>query len=230
MTKAKELTSCFSSELPYPTQPTNSDRFRTFESVVTHAEASLKGANPELVKPLQDDRDAAQPRYVELYEYFCKENAAKVARLLVSRGHKELIIAFDECGALNVSPNVANSMSIMAVWRIVKAADQFSTQLWDGFAFWHTYLDTSSSVFALVPPKGKLAPSERLVASLEPLPPFVYLGFNQMWESGTKSPQEALKIAYIKRMGRPVSCYALAIDIYPQLSTSYGVRLVSTLR
>ena len=95
-------------------------------------------------------------------------------------------------------------MSLIALLRIIKASDKFDMQ---DITIWYLLLDTSSSVSDLAP-FGPNASSFRLTKALSLLPPWTYLGFNQMVDVGhskVKKPDDVLKVGHQKTYGRPVS-------------------------
>jgi hypothetical protein len=155
----------------------------------------------------------------DLYKTLCLNSARRVAKLLGGQ-HQHVVIGFDECRHLNeatdpesVKPNT--KMSLLALQRIIKAADDWQTEL-DHVKFWYTLLDTSSSVFDLFPRKGG-GNSTRLATSLNPVAAWPYLGFDQMVPSdfrGTLTPLQACEIDVLSKYGRPV-CVSSVSSVPP---------------
>lgn len=159
-----------------------------------------------------DQRDPLfeAPRWHEnLFTQFCLEGfQALDAKVQALNKNDRFFIALDECGALGeFDPDdllPSNSMSLIAMQRIFKAADILQTKT----VFWFLELDTNPKAFLLAP-SGPRAGSERLRDGLVPLNPFVYLGFNQMaGHVSMKHPNEVLKLRHLKMYGRPVSAPA----------------------
>lgn len=95
-------------------------------------------------------------------------------------------------------------MTLIALQRILKAADSF-VGTFQPITFWFLLLDTTSSAHMLAP-SGPQAASWRLTSTVVPLPPFVYLGFNQMArELELKTAGQAMDLEHLKQFGRPVS-------------------------
>lgn len=100
----------------------------------------------------------------KLFRLLCLRPAQQFLELLQGLGKDCFVLAIDECSALN-SSRVPTSdhraqygMSLIAMQRIIKAADEFKLAI----PFWLLLLDTNSSVLELVPPT-KLSSSHRLV-------------------------------------------------------------------
>jgi hypothetical protein len=97
-------------------------------------------------------------------------------------------------------------MTLIALQRIIKAYDEFVSDV----LFWFLLLDTNSCVVDLFM-GGKEYSSRRFHRGYISLPPWTFLGFNQMVEhTSTLLASEdihtrALSIKYLKTHGRPVS-------------------------
>jgi hypothetical protein len=107
----------------------------------------------------------------ELYNQFCLADAKRLAEILHPLGYNHMVIGFDECRILNQANKKERGdshlkMSLVALQRAIKAADNFPVS---NFSFWYTLLDTSSSIFDLVPQRGKDASSHRLTHTLDPV-------------------------------------------------------------
>jgi hypothetical protein len=196
-------------------EPFASQRHGAFAAIVRDATQML-AMNPELHTPM-----GAEPEtwHVKLYEAFCRTYAKELAKRLQVWKYQHMVIGIDECRHWDEAyyadrghPN--HKMSLVALNRIIKAADSFQVELL-GFTYWFTLLDTSSSVFDLVL-RRENAPSNRLASTLDPAPIWPYLGFNQMVESQRQTPQSAIAsqtpdhactIEWLQMYGRPVRCF-----------------------
>lgn len=185
--------------LDTPTEVERSPRFQSFQEVYTDAITMLKGNMSNIIgyRKLENGSKRFAPEYHHLlYTTFCIENSQKLSRILSQRGCRKFIIAFDECSGLH--------MSLIALQRIIKAADQFN---YHGVTIWYLFLDTNSSVVDLAP-VGPDASSYRLTEKLTPLSVWPYIGFNQMVDETHTQIQTAadvLSLGHLKVYGRPVS-------------------------
>lgn len=172
---------------------------------------------------------------------------------------RRFFIALDECTALGESnpydPNgqmrmlPEDEILLGAMWRILKAADilhtkrKTNTNTNTNTKFWFLLLDTDPGPF--LRPPGSTGRKEKLRA----LPPFVYLGFNQMAPKvmgkemergmekgkekgkgkGTRYPREALQLKYLKMYGRPVSLLLLESNHHALLIMMFLFLLNSNL-
>lgn len=149
-----------------------------------------------------------------LYRVLCLPYAKQLAQVLRDINHKFFVVAFDECSYLGIRKSTQGSeysrrslwgMSLIALLRIIKASDNFDMQ---GISFWYLLLDTSPSVSDLAS-YGPNAPSYRLTKELSLLPPWTYLGFNQMVDvghsKGIMTPADVLSVSHQKKYGRNVS-------------------------
>lgn len=92
-------------------------------------------------------------------------------------------------------------MSLIAMQRIFKAADSFETKV----KFWFLLLDTDPKVY-LSAPSALAVPSSRIGRRYSSLPPFVYLGLNQMaHQVRIATAGESLSLKHLSKFGRPVS-------------------------
>lgn len=199
-------------DLDDPTSPLNSKRHRAFTEIVGRAKALLACGPSSLSSRKRKIPDANTDdekwKDVDVNKYY-KDKAQELAERLSNLGHHYLIISFDECRLLNSrlsgSPRERwdREMSLTALQRVIKAADQHEP---DSFKYWFTFIDTNPSAFLLVPPRGNDAPSTRLAQTLDPLPPWPFLGFDQMApEKLSTKPIDALALQHLKAFGRPVS-------------------------
>ncbi|KAI0699244.1 hypothetical protein BC835DRAFT_1331864 [Cytidiella melzeri] len=204
----EQLTGCFPDTYEFNTTSLPSARFKAFDAVSRHAREMLKTNSTQLATAFRNAEKSQNQHLDEdllddVYVMFCLKPALKVSQQLLDRQHTRLIIAFDECCSLNVSEASRNPMSLLPIWRVTKAADRHFSKN-DLFHFWHFFMDTNLSVSSLVPPSGRLAPSARLVQTLTPLPPFTFLGFDQMSGKPSSTPKGALCLSKVKLMGRPL--------------------------
>jgi hypothetical protein len=211
--------------LDTPTNIANSSRYRCFTEVEAKAENLLRENQSHIIAsrfptPLlgNDDTFAPADWHIRLFKCLCLPYATELAKVLKNMRQRYFILAFDECSELGLyqhpgggrhpwSPNWG--ISLIALQRIIKAADTFSDL---PITFWFLLLDTSSSIFDMVP-HGPGAPSNRLTKELLPLPPWLYLGFNQMVAAnvmaGIQKPTDVLSVQHSKTYGRPVSADTL---------------------
>lgn len=143
----------------------------------------------------------------DLFEKLCVDGFKALNNKLVALERDHFFLALDECAALgppakSQDTEASSRISLIAMQRILKAADTLDTKV----QFWFLLLDTNSKAYLLAP-SGPRASSSRLVGKLATLPPFVYLGFNQMAHGTTiKTARQALSVEHLQRFGRPVSC------------------------
>ncbi|EIM81087.1 uncharacterized protein STEHIDRAFT_150135 [Stereum hirsutum FP-91666 SS1] len=139
-----------------------------------------------------------------LFQKFCTKGFNDLNDKLVALGHDTFFLTLDECAALGettepVDIDPLSHITLIAMHRILKAADTLNTKV----QFWFLLLDTDPSRY-LREPSGPRNSSSRLVRPLLPLPPFVYLGFNQMAHGiKIRTAREALSIKHLQRFGRP---------------------------
>jgi hypothetical protein len=190
--------------------PTDPWRHHTLSTIVSKAVQSLK-CNAELCQSGPTCRSDDIKWHHELFETFCLDPVRRVAKMLKGQ-HEHVIIGFDECRHLNETPfeertSPSSRMSVVALRRIIKSADAYH---FANIKLWCTLLDTDSSIFCLIPP-NRVGDSNRLTGSLSPLPPWPYLGFDEMVLRdfvGTPTPLYACKVDHLKMYGQPV-CSAL---------------------
>jgi hypothetical protein len=157
----------------------------------------------------------------QLYKLFCAESAADLSKMLQERGHNRFVLGFDECTLLDAVGSTARNgapirypldgMTLMALRRIIKASDKFTTP---AFRYWHFLLDTNSSTDVLYPRKSSRVESFYLIDSYKPLPPWHYFEFDCMLKQGLEELANAgeltnvpdtLRIQLHRLYGRPVS-------------------------
>ena len=164
-----------------------------------------------------------------LYERFCGNSAKKLNQPLATRGYKRFFVAFDECNGLgqhapSEREELLDYMSLTAMRRIMKAGETSK-------GIWYILCDTTSTVSDLVPRKGPNASSVRLDTRLDPLPPWIFYGFNHMLKprlrNGTPSPLDACTFGHLKMYGRSVSRFSFICDI-SFLSETLYLFIIST--
>ena len=207
-------------ELNLPTDPNRSSRNECFAMVKIEAESRLSQNMEELLElrpqspKSNTDHNSDSTWHQKLFSKFCADSVKRLSSELQRFGQDTFVLGFDECSELsavniayNFPPNRAPlwDMSLIALLRIIKAQDRFDSS---GVTFWYPLLDTASSIYALHP-FGPNAPSFRLTKALTPLPPWLYLGFNQMAPDksviSAKTARQLIAIEHLKMYGRPVS-------------------------
>jgi hypothetical protein len=177
----------------------------------------LDSPNPSMKNDHTRIKSAASAAdwHSQLFECFCSKYMEELAMILKKRQSKYFVFAFDECsqlGLLHKPPSDKQpswhpqwGVSLVELERIIKAGDRFNPH---NIIFWFLFLDTSPSLFTLLPHVPN-TPSFRLTKNPVPLPPWVYLGFNQMvganHSEGIQKPIDALGMDHLKAYGRPVS-------------------------
>jgi hypothetical protein len=207
---AKDCLGCF--VLDRLDEPHPSTRHTTFENIASRAETLLKEFEDQYNSSIRLPDTDPVDWYNVIYETLCKGPADTLAKTLLHLNHHRLVIGFDECTLLKQASTIygrttRSNMSTKAFQRIIKAADYFPT---DGFAYWLVFLDTSSSVFKLIPPR-KDAPSARFTGQLDPLPIWTFMGYDQMAPQPSSTPQEALEILRLRQYGRPVRGHQVSV-------------------
>jgi hypothetical protein len=210
-------------QLNAPKDITNSSRHKCFSEVAQKAEGLLLAeySNLEQLR-LPSPKIGSEPAepikpadwHNKLYRILCLKQMKRLTRVLNDLKYKNLVFAFDECSYLGMQKIPHGSeplhkppwfMSLIALLRIIKASDRFDDH---DVTVWYLVMDTSSSVSDLAP-SGRNAPSFRLTKELIFLPPWTYLGFNQMVDGAhrekIKKPIDALGVTHQKAYGRPVS-------------------------
>jgi hypothetical protein len=183
--------------------------------IANRARMLLKTLPPSSHQPTNDD-DINW--YVALYGLLCAPHATRMVTALAGRSQSRyFVVGLDECTQLNSGTR----MSLIALQRIIKAADSFT--LPNGMSIWYTLLDTNPTIASLVPPKSK-APSARLTESLAPVRPWYYLGFNQMAinRKPSTTPKQSTLVEWLQYFGRPVGVIMLSIKHSHQLIHTYS--------
>lgn len=207
-------------QLDSPIGVNNSSRYKCFTEVEAKADKLLSANHQALdgfrLKPPSNSReynnDAVEWHNI-LVRLFCSGPLKALAQVLLNLQQKYFVLVIDECSQLDTTRTEDKElsgiprwgMSLIALKRIIKAADVLSLE---GFSFWFLLLDTSSSIPDLRS-RGPNAPSSRLTPNHVPLPPWPYLGFNQMvnkrHSSDIQRPSDVLSVQHLKAYGRPVS-------------------------
>jgi hypothetical protein len=208
-------------ELEDPIHITESSRFKCFQEVEAKAEALLSeeiSAIERIRMPSrflgQQNTDAPAQWHLRIFDLLCNSHFRRLSDLLNARNIKYLTIAFDECTLLNATASVSTPpsqwhMELVALQRIIKAYDSFKLP---GVTFWFLFLDTSSSIPDLI----QWGRSARLTSGYQTLPPWPYMGFNQMVPKDViariKLPTDVLTLEHLKSHGRPASTMYLSLS------------------
>jgi hypothetical protein len=204
-------------QLDNPTDIVRSSRHGCFTEVKTLAFVYLTSGKTaiegmRLPSPRPDDyaRSVAD-WHSDLFRHFCLHSYKKLGEVLRNLGQPYFVFAFDECTQLGNLTTLTKDrgpregMTLIALQRIIKSFDAFSDAK---FILWFLLLDTTSSIPDLLP-QGPDAPSIRLTEGFIPLPPWPYIGFNQMVPQGhvvgLVKPSDAHHLRHVKVYGRPVS-------------------------
>ena len=163
-----------------------------------------------------DNLDSASVWHKRLFLLLCHPSFESLSRVLKERHVKWFVLAIDECSELNSTKPVPISgpkpyraplwsMSLIALQRIIKAYDDFVSEV----PVWVLLLDTNSSVVDMSP-LGKDATSDRFEKGYRSLPAWPYVGFNQMAKKHVfvetkKLPTDVHSMQHLKLYGRPVS-------------------------
>ncbi|TFY70672.1 hypothetical protein EVG20_g2333 [Dentipellis fragilis] len=149
-------------------------------------------------------KEGSREWHQRLFKLFCQQDFDRVTQKLHEAGQTKFFLVLDECTALemakgNDSEGPRCGISLIAVQRILKAAEHMKNPV----CFWFLLLDTNPSVVLFDPPRP-ITSSFRLTAPLQPLPPFVYLGFNQHIDRMRKEKAfDSLYLNNLKYSGRP---------------------------
>lgn len=165
----------------------------------------------------------------KLFQKFCEPAFERLRDKLHAAGETKFFLALDECAMLGKGSDFERAplrrSSLIALQRILKAAEHITHPV----CFWFLLLDSEPSAVMLHPP-GPHVTSFRLTADLEPLPPFVYLDFNQFMEHMRRDRAfDSLLLESLKYCGRPVyferrrlAIHALTLFIFDCRTLSYG--------
>ena len=224
-------------QLEDPADVVKSSRYQSFTEVEMLALLHLKTTKTTLEelrlprpRPENYSRSVAD-WHNDLFSHFCRGAYETFIGLLRELPQKCFVFAFDECTQLGKffpsedrGPHVG--MSLIALQCIIKSFDAFSVK---DVIIWFLLLDTSSSIPNLHP-GGPDAPSVRFNEGYIPLPPWPYVGFNQLVPKGHsesfKIPSDALHLRHLKVYGRPVSNDTLTILLlHSTLTDRLGMEL-----
>ena len=204
-------------QLDNPTDPAKSSRHECFTKVTTLAFTHLNSGKEAIEamrlpnpRPTDCSRSVAS-WHIDLFRYFCFHRYQSLVEVLRKLGQECFVFAFDECTELGKSVtllkdrNLQMGMTLIALQRIMKSFDAFSVE---DITLWFLLLDTTSSIPDLLP-HGPDAPSVRLTEGHIPLPPWPYIGFNQVVPKDHmvrfQKPSDAHHLSHVKVYGRPVS-------------------------
>lgn len=127
-------------------------------------------------------------RYRQLWKQYCEVDALALVQKMPNAQY--CFIALDECIDIpNVDP--------ISLRQILEAGHHISK-------LWFILLGTNAKIQSLVPTTSRLKPSARF-ARLQCLPAWCYFGFGQLAPPEPATPRSALKIEYLRKIGRPVS-------------------------
>ncbi|KAJ7110142.1 hypothetical protein C8R44DRAFT_801487 [Mycena epipterygia] len=139
--------------------------------------------------PTVESKLAVEPerRYRQLWKRYCEIDALALVRKLSSIPY--CFIALDECTDIpDVEP--------IALRRILEAGHHISQ-------LWFILLGTNAKIQSLVLTSSHIKPSARF-ARLRCLPAWCYFGFGQLAPLEPTTPQNALQVEYLRKIGRPL--------------------------
>jgi hypothetical protein len=203
---AKDCMKCFL--LNKPLSPWQSERHTTFQTITSRAEILLDQFAAKLGPTLPPGGSRVHVWHKRIYKKICKGLAQQLARTLLNHGHSCLMIGFDKCSFLNQDlsdPAHADQAScpemfVTALQRIIKLAITFPHK---GSL---TGMHSSTQV-----PWLQTAPSARWGGQLDPLPAWLFMGYDQMAPGPSDMPRAALYFSCLQRYGRPVRFYHIAV-------------------
>jgi hypothetical protein len=205
--------------LDNPTNVSESSRYKCFakveamaEQLLLDEESSIKNLRmPSRFLNTERDPDAPLDWHTRLFRLLCLPHFQKLSLILKRNNTTYLVVAFDECSQLNAKEPPPQAwephpyMTLIALQRIIKAYDSSKPS---DVTIWFLLLDTNSSIYDLAS-WGAKATSKRLVKDFRILPPWPYVGFNQMVPQNIidqiKLPSDVLATGHLKKYGRPVS-------------------------
>ena len=186
-----------------------------FERLTTGKDA-IQGLRLPSPRPPDYTRSVAD-WHNDLFSHFCLSSYLTLVEVLRKLGQEYLVFAFDECTQLGNPTKLSGDrspqmgMTLIALQRIIKSFDAYPAE---DVTLWFLLLDTTSSIPDLLP-QGPDAPSIRLTEGYIPLPPWPYVGFNQLVPKnhivGFQKPSDAHHLGHLKHYGRPVSNDTLAM-------------------
>ena len=207
--------------MSFEVSPTTSNVQEDGQETETHTQAPPQPAAESLVD-----------WHKQLYTLMCKEYYEQLGRLLDALNYQRFFVAFDECTALGIAFGSAphDRMTLLALQRILLQTDhEFS-----GVQFWYFVLDTTSS-YPVLAPSGPLAASSRLRGEMTMLPPWIYMGFNQLIRADKlakiSSAASALLLRYLAQNGRPVRVWFSSANVHERSDflSSIGIHLGTIL-
>jgi hypothetical protein len=201
-----------------PMNISESSRYKCFaeveamaERILVDEESSIKAAR--MPSGTQGHPDTHPVWHNKLFRLLCLSYFEKLAHVLRNHNAKYLVIAFDEFSQLKTMERPLDlHPSLIALLHIIKAYDLFKAP---DITFWFPFVDTDLSIYKLA--CGSKAQSMGLTKDLRILPPWPYVGFNQMVPKNIISriqlPSDVLSIEHLKMYGRPVSIFYLAPNV-----------------
>ncbi|KAF8649321.1 hypothetical protein AX16_005876 [Volvariella volvacea WC 439] len=191
-----------------------SRRENFFAAIIGRAEGRLKDLYDELKRqreahltktPSPDEFKSHIGWFAWLYEHICLEPYEQLASVLKGLNFHRFFIAFDDCASLGVAhrSQPEEYMTLLALQRILQQTRENKSNI----QFWYFFLDTTP-IFSMRFPKGPLPTSFRLREPMSLLPPWLYLGFNQIVMKSHPMPlpstaREALLLRSLTQFGRP---------------------------
>ncbi|KAJ7682152.1 hypothetical protein DFH06DRAFT_288422 [Mycena polygramma] len=174
-------------------------RGKLFQAVADHASALLKEhenlADTRLIEP--------STRYDELWTTYCEKPARRLMGKMSATPF--CFFALDECTEI---PGVRS----IHFHRILGAGSRYKK-------LWFILVGTNATVHALSPTSFAVSPSQRFV-QLWCLPPWCYFGYGQLAPADPSTPVEALKVDYLRKVGRPLfATYRTASAAYSNAYT-----------
>ncbi|KZT20262.1 hypothetical protein NEOLEDRAFT_1140967 [Neolentinus lepideus HHB14362 ss-1] len=188
--------------------PELSRRHQTFEIVIERARQLLQDYLHIYSKINWPDR---HEWLKATYQNLCAPAVGRLSAIMKEQSCHTVLIGFDECIFLNgkkpvvlgADPELRQEMSLIAVRRVIKAADAYPTP---SFKMWFTFIDTNPSVSGLVSLKGHLALSGRILSGgPRLLPSWSLMSFNQLAPTEpSATPGAAFEFDRLRMYGRPL--------------------------
>ncbi|EIW87308.1 hypothetical protein CONPUDRAFT_87150 [Coniophora puteana RWD-64-598 SS2] len=186
----------------------STERASLFEAVYTKANTMLRENEEFLIEerkwidmvygkakwPTHKFPGGSKEWHQRLFARFCGEPFEEMSRKLEADHETRFLLAFDNCADLGRNlPEIdgpSRQMSSYALLRVLKAAEYFTKPV----CFWFLPVDTNPS---------EILPHPSDV--LRPLPPFVYLGFDQFIDRVQKDrASDSLCLRNLRNYGRPL--------------------------
>lgn len=166
-------------------------RGKLFQTIADRASALLEEHGAQKMQVILTEPSA---KYIKLWQTYCEPGAQQLMAQMDSAPF--CLFALDECTEI---PGV----EAVALRRIMEAGNGHSK-------LWFILLGTNASINALVPTSSTVAPSQRF-GELQCLPLWCYFGYGQLAPPDPPTPNEALNVDYLRKVGRPVSATSHAV-------------------